>query len=203
MIRESDHSILLDPLLVRCTSGAIGLRKDVFIGRTVVANYRVTLEYLADVRAACEIDGRAQFLEATPMHRGTRPSQVQSAAPRASALPQINAAGGKAMAVQADVRRYDSVKAMFAQALAHYGRVHAPVNHAGAAPSDEVRNPVYETGPEVWKASTGVNLDGFINCTAALPEMIERKLGRPAAACARVFAWSPKVGRRTGSCRLA
>lgn len=135
----------------------------------------MTLEYLADVRAA----------------------------PSASAPPQINAAGGKAIAKQADVRRYDSVKAVFARALAHYGRVDALVNHAGAAPGEEVRKPVYESGPEVWKAWTGVNLDGFIHCTAALPEMIERKLGRPAAACARVFAWSPKVGRRTGSCRLA
>lgn len=95
---------------------------------------------------------------------------------------EINAAGGNAIALQADVSSHESVKAMFAKAVEKYGRVDALVNNAGNAganPDDSVRKPFYETGPEVWKQWIGVNFDGVINCTAAaLPGMIERKSGK-------------------------
>lgn len=95
---------------------------------------------------------------------------------------EINAAGGSAIALQADVSSHDSVKAMFAKAFEKYGRVDALVNNAGnagATPDENARKPFYETGPEVWKTWIGVNFDGVINCTAAaLPGMIERKGGK-------------------------
>ena len=95
---------------------------------------------------------------------------------------EINAAGGNAIALQADVSSHDSVKAMFAKAIEKYGRVDALVNNAGnagATPNPEARKPFYETGPDVWRTWTGVNFDGVIKCTAAaLPGMIERKTGK-------------------------
>ena len=95
---------------------------------------------------------------------------------------EINAAGGNAIALQADVSSHDSVKAMFAKAIEKYGRVDALVNNAGnagATPNQDARKPFYETGPDVWRTWTGVNFDGVINCTAAaLPGMIERKTGK-------------------------
>jgi 3-oxoacyl-[acyl-carrier protein] reductase len=95
---------------------------------------------------------------------------------------EINAEGGKAIAVQADVSSHASVEAMYAKAVAQYGRVDVLVNNAGnagATPDPSARKPFYETGPEVWKTWIGVNFDGVLNCTAlALPGMIERKGGK-------------------------
>ena len=95
---------------------------------------------------------------------------------------EIKAAGGKAIALQADVSDHASVQAMFAQAIGALGRVDVLVNNAGnagATPDAAARKPFYETGPEVWKTWTGVNFDGVVNCTAlALPGMIERRQGR-------------------------
>jgi 2-hydroxycyclohexanecarboxyl-CoA dehydrogenase len=95
---------------------------------------------------------------------------------------EINAAGAKAIALQADVSSHDSVKAMHARAMEHFGRVDVLINNAGNAganPDAAVSKPFYETGPEVWKQWIGVNFDGVINSTAAaLPGMIAHKSGR-------------------------
>lgn len=95
---------------------------------------------------------------------------------------EIQAEGGQAIALQADVSDHASVQAMLAKAVAHYGRIDVLVNNAGNAganPDAAVRKPFYETGPEVWKQWIGVNFDGVLNCTAsALPGMIERKGGK-------------------------
>ena len=91
---------------------------------------------------------------------------------------EIRAAGGKAVAVQADVSDLDSVKAMVAKGRAELGPIGILVNNAGNAganPSPELRKPFWETGPEVWQSFIGVNFYGVMNCTAAvIPGMIER-----------------------------
>ncbi len=59
---------------------------------------------------------------------------------------EINAAGGNAIALQADVSDHDSVKAMFARAVQKYGRIDALVNNAGnagATPHEDARKPFY------------------------------------------------------------
>ncbi|HEY7852009.1 MAG TPA: SDR family oxidoreductase [Caulobacteraceae bacterium] len=99
---------------------------------------------------------------------------------RAEAVAEeVRAAGGKAVAVQADVSSQESVKAMVAKARAELGPIGVLVNNAGNAganPSAELRKPFWETGPEVWQSFIGVNFYGVINCTAAvIPEMIERQ----------------------------
>ncbi|MBR1201724.1 SDR family oxidoreductase [Bradyrhizobium sp. AUGA SZCCT0051] len=95
---------------------------------------------------------------------------------------EINAAGGKAIAVQADVTDLASVKAMVGKAEQAFGPVNVLVNNAGnagATPDPDARKPFWETGPEVWNSFIGVNLYGVINCASAcIPQMIERKGGR-------------------------
>lgn len=95
---------------------------------------------------------------------------------------EINGAGGRAIALQADVTDNASVKAMFSKAVDEFGRVDVLVNNAGnagATPTDNARKPFWETGPEDWDSFIGVNFYGVIHCTAAaLPGMIERKRGR-------------------------
>ncbi|GIQ75031.1 SDR family NAD(P)-dependent oxidoreductase [Bradyrhizobium sp. RD5-C2] len=95
---------------------------------------------------------------------------------------EINAAGGKAVAVQADVTDLASVKAMVGKAQQAFGPTDVLVNNAGnagATPDPDARKPFWETGPEVWNSFIGVNLYGVINCASAcIPQMIERKGGR-------------------------
>jgi 3-oxoacyl-[acyl-carrier protein] reductase len=99
---------------------------------------------------------------------------------RAEAVAEeVRAAGGKAIALQADVSDNASVKAMVAKAQADLGPIGVLVNNAGNAganPSPELRKPFWESGPEVWNSYIGVNLYGVMNCTAAvIPGMIERQ----------------------------
>ncbi|WP_375779497.1 SDR family NAD(P)-dependent oxidoreductase [Bradyrhizobium sp. ma5] len=95
---------------------------------------------------------------------------------------EINAGGGKAVAVQADVTDLASVKAMVGKAEQAFGPIDVLVNNAGnagATPDPDARKPFWETGPEVWNSFIGVNLYGVINCASAcIPQMIERKGGR-------------------------
>lgn len=94
-------------------------------------------------------------------------------------VEEIRAAGGKAIAVQADVTDFDGVKAMVARAEAELGPVGVLVNNAGnmgANPTPEVRKPFWETGPEVWNHAIGVNFYGVINAVSAVvPGMIARQ----------------------------
>lgn len=95
---------------------------------------------------------------------------------------EINAAGGKAIALQVDVTDLASVRAMIGKAEQAFGPIDVLVNNAGnagATPDPDARKPFWETGPEVWNSFIGVNLYGVINCASAcIPQMIERKGGR-------------------------
>jgi 3-oxoacyl-[acyl-carrier protein] reductase len=100
---------------------------------------------------------------------------------RAKAVEEeIKSAGGKALAVQADVTDLAAVKEMVAKGEKEFGQpVGVLVNNAGNAganPSAELGKPFWETGPQVWNSFIGVNLYGVMNCTAAVvPSMIKRQ----------------------------
>ncbi|MEI6546767.1 MAG: SDR family oxidoreductase [Burkholderiales bacterium] len=99
-----------------------------------------------------------------------------------SVVAEVTAAGGRAIAVQADVTNYESVQAMVARANEVYGRVDVLVNNAGnsgATPTPDARKPFWETGPEAWNSFIGVNFYGVLHCTSAVvPGMIERRAGK-------------------------
>lgn len=96
-----------------------------------------------------------------------------------SVVEEIRSQGGKAIAVQADVTDLAAVKAMNERIRAALGPVGVLVNNAGnmgATPTADVRKPFWETGPEVWNQTIGVNLYGVMNCAAAvIPGMIARQ----------------------------
>ena len=89
---------------------------------------------------------------------------------------EIEAAGHKAKAVQADVSDLAQVRRMVEQVEDELGTIGVLVNNAGnhgANPTAEIRKPFWETGPEVWNQPLGVNLYGVINTAAAVvPSMI-------------------------------
>jgi len=97
-----------------------------------------------------------------------------------STVDEIKSAGGKAIAVQADVTDLAGVKAMVAKGVEAFGKsVGVLVNNAGNyghTPNPEARKPFWETNAEVWNATIGVNLYGVMNCAAAvIPGMIASK----------------------------
>jgi 3-oxoacyl-[acyl-carrier protein] reductase len=94
-------------------------------------------------------------------------------------VEEIREAGGRAIAVQADVTDLAAVKAMVQRVESELGPVGVLVNNAGnvgAHSLSDLFNPFWEMGPEQWNAFIGVNFYGVINCTAAVvPKMIERR----------------------------
>jgi NAD(P)-dependent dehydrogenase (short-subunit alcohol dehydrogenase family) len=88
---------------------------------------------------------------------------------------EIRAAGGRALAVQADVADYGAVRGMVERVQAEWGRLDVLVNNAGA-----VRMKLFlETAPEDWRAQIDVGLYGVIHCChAAAPGMVARQGGR-------------------------
>lgn len=100
-----------------------------------------------------------------------------------AAAAEIEAAGGRALAVAADVSDYASVKSMVDEAERAFGVVNILVNNAGnigaTAQIDHSRPPFWETDPASWAPWFGVNAFGPMNCAhAVLPKMVEARDGR-------------------------
>jgi citronellol/citronellal dehydrogenase len=89
-------------------------------------------------------------------------------------VDQIEALGGRALAVRCDVTDESSVNAMVEATLAEYGRVDILVNNAAVDfPSKVIDMPLKR-----WEVVFHVGLAGpFICCRAALPAMIEQRRG--------------------------
>lgn len=95
---------------------------------------------------------------------------------------EIEAAGGRALAIQADVSLLGEVERMVAAARTAYGRVDVLVNNAGnmGPNTDSVTQArFWEAPPTDWDTWIGVNFNGVLNCCyAVLPGMVERHAGR-------------------------
>jgi 3-oxoacyl-[acyl-carrier protein] reductase len=87
------------------------------------------------------------------------------------AVDTIRAAGGDALAVQADVSKSAEVDRLVRMTVDHYGRVDILVNNAGV----HVPKGVLETTEEDWDRTIDVNLKGAYLCSKAVaPLMIEQ-----------------------------
>ncbi|TMJ08308.1 MAG: 3-hydroxybutyrate dehydrogenase [Bacillati bacterium ANGP1] len=88
---------------------------------------------------------------------------------------EIEAAGGHAIPVRADVSRPDDVEAMVAATAREFGGLDILVNNAGL----QFISPVHEFPVDKWNLLMGVMLTGTFLCTRyALPSMITRRWGR-------------------------
>jgi 3-oxoacyl-[acyl-carrier protein] reductase len=93
----------------------------------------------------------------------------------AAVVSRIEAAGGRAIAVQADVSDRAAVEAMFDRAEEELGPVLVLVNNAGTRRD----LPAGFLEPEDWERVIGVNLNGqFHTIHRALGTMVRRRFGR-------------------------
>jgi len=90
---------------------------------------------------------------------------------------EIEAMGGRAIAIQTDVTNFDSVKQMVAEALETFGQIDILVNNAGG--SARGRMTVFaESEEDTWNHVLGTNLKGvFYTCRAVINHMLERGTG--------------------------
>ena len=90
-------------------------------------------------------------------------------------VAEIKAAGGRAIAVRADISDMAQVKAMVDRTVAEFKRLDILVNNAGLV----IRKRFAESTPQEWKTQIDTCLYGTINCCHAAGPLIEAgKSGR-------------------------
>jgi 3-oxoacyl-[acyl-carrier protein] reductase len=88
---------------------------------------------------------------------------------------KIAAAGGKAIAVRADVTRADEIATLASTVTAQLGAIDILINNAGSLMQ---RMRILEVKPETWDEIQDLNLKSAVLCSQAVaPSMIERKSG--------------------------
>lgn len=94
--------------------------------------------------------------------------------PALGVVESIENAGGKALAVSADVSKEDEVAELVRQAVHHFGGVDILVNNAGI----EHEQPFLDTPLDLWNKVIAVNLTGAWICSqAAAKQMVKQKRG--------------------------
>ncbi|HEC34242.1 MAG TPA: 3-oxoacyl-[acyl-carrier-protein] reductase [Chloroflexi bacterium] len=130
---------------------------------------------VAIVTGASRGIGRAIALELA--RRGARVvvNYNRSAEAAAEVVADIEAEGGQATAVQADVSDFDQAKALVQTALEAYGRLDILVNNAGVT-RDQV---ILLMKEEDWDTVIRVDLKSLFNtCKAAARTMVRQRYGR-------------------------
>jgi len=90
-------------------------------------------------------------------------------------VAQIEATGGKALAVATDVTDEDAVQNLFDRAVERFGTVDVLINNAGVADSTAI----YDMSLELWERVVGTNLTSAFLCSrAAFRVMKDKGRGR-------------------------
>lgn len=93
-------------------------------------------------------------------------------------VDEIEAAGGKAIAVHTDVSDRASTEALARAAFEQFGRIHALVNNA-AYFKQVKRGPWHEIDVDEWDRAFAVNVRGvWLCCRAVYPYMKEQRYGK-------------------------
>jgi NAD(P)-dependent dehydrogenase (short-subunit alcohol dehydrogenase family) len=119
---------------------------------------------------------------------------VNYAAQRARAdevVGAIRAAGGTAIAVQADVSREGDVERLFATVDRELGRVTALVNNAGIGPG---LGRIEDIDPRDFRRTLDVNVVGVLLCSAAAMRRMARRHGGPGGAIVNVGSAASRTG---------
>jgi 3-oxoacyl-[acyl-carrier protein] reductase len=106
---------------------------------------------------------------------------------------EIEAAGGKALAIPTDVSIEAQAEALVKQTIDAFGRIDILVNNAGT----NVRSPIDKVKTNDWRLIIGSNLDGTFFCTrAVIPRMMAQNFGK-------IINVSSGAGKRGSATRAA
>ena len=116
-----------------------------------------------------------------------------SATQAETVVAQIVAAGGQALAIQADVSIFADAQRLVKETVERFGRVDILVNNAGTT-RDTLLMMMSE---EAWDVVIQTNLKSAFNCSkAALRPMIKQRAGGSSTS-APCRAWPVRRGRQT------
>ncbi len=104
---------------------------------------------------------------------------------------QIHAAGGQAMAVQADVASDADVTAMFAQVYAKFGRLDALVNNAGVV---DTPSRVESMTPERLERMFAINVFGSFFCAREAVRRMSTRHGGAGGAIVNLSSAAARLG---------
>ena len=91
-----------------------------------------------------------------------------------SLADELNAKGGKAIAIATDVTDHDQVKHLVDAAVQKFGRIDVMINNAGLMP----HSPLERLKIDDWNRTIDVNIKGVLyGIAAALPHMKQQKAG--------------------------
>ena len=91
-----------------------------------------------------------------------------------SLADELNAKGGKALAVATDVTDHEQVKKLVDAAVQKFGRIDVMINNAGVMP----HSPLERLKIDDWNRTIDVNIKGVLyGIAAALPHMKQQKAG--------------------------
>ncbi|WP_414572469.1 3-oxoacyl-[acyl-carrier-protein] reductase [Nostoc sp. CCY 9925] len=130
---------------------------------------------VAIVTGASRGIGRAIAIELASQGAIAVVNYASSSAAAEAVVAEITAAGGQAIALQADVSKVEQVDALINAVMEKFSRVDILVNNAGIT-RDTL---LLRLKPEDWQAVIDLNLTGVFLCTRAVSKiMLKQRSGR-------------------------
>ncbi|MEH1817340.1 MAG: 3-oxoacyl-[acyl-carrier-protein] reductase [Nostoc sp.] len=130
---------------------------------------------VAIVTGASRGIGRAIAIELASQGAIAVVNYANSSAAAEAVVTEITAAGGQAIAIQADVSKGDQVDALVKSVMEKFSRVDILVNNAGITRD----NLLLRLKTEDWQAVIDLNLTGVFLCTRAISKiMLKQRSGR-------------------------
>ncbi|QSJ19991.1 3-oxoacyl-[acyl-carrier-protein] reductase [Nostoc sp. UHCC 0702] len=138
-------------------------------------NSQLLQDKVAIVTGASRGIGRAIALQLATQGANVVVNYASSATAAENVVAEITAAGGQALALQADVSQADQVDTLLNTVLEKFKRVDILVNNAGITRD----NLLLRMKPEDWQAVIDLNLTGVFLCTRAISKiMLKQRSGR-------------------------
>jgi 3-oxoacyl-[acyl-carrier protein] reductase len=97
----------------------------------------------------------------------------------AKVVDEIQALGGKAVFIQANVGEMQEAQALADTTIEKFGKIDILINNAGINIGMKERGPIHEFPDEMWKKIINVDLDGVYYCSkAVLKTMTQNHYGK-------------------------